>query len=229
MGKAGSALSGLFVLANAYVPCHNGRMSEFTQPVDWLDKPAVGYVVNAAFSSENATTLANLGQEINAELDGALFCPPREALHVTLLDWIAPLVDYDGADKDALFANIQERYNAALAQAIGSCGPITVHFDTVKASPSTVFIVGHDDGQFQRIRDEFVRSVKLLPGTKLPPTIIHSSLGRFTKQIDLAKVERVVAGKTLNITQVVTNFRLMRAADGSIISTELLKRYQLNI
>lgn len=206
----------------------NASKPELTQPIDWLNKPAVGYVVNTPFSPENAAKLGELASEINTELEQSLFCPPLESLHITLMDWIAPLIDYDKKDKDQLFAEIHEGYDALLQRAISLHGPITVNFDTIKVAPNTIFILGHDDGQFQNIRDKFVNSVKLLPGTKLPPTIIHSSLGRFIKQIDMEKVNKVVASKTLNITQLITDFRLVKTPDATLVHTELIKQYALS-
>lgn len=208
---------------------YNESKHELTQPIDWLNKPAVGYVVNTVFSPENAAKLGKLAAEIDAELGQALFCAPQESLHITLMDWIAPLVAYDGKDKEQLFAEIHEQYDVALQQAIKAHGEITVHFGTIKVAPNTVFIVGHDDGQFQDIRDKFVSSINLLPGTKLPPTIIHSSLGRFIKKIDMDRVNQVLANKTIDITQVVTDFRLVKTPDATLAHTELIKQYQLSV
>jgi len=200
---------------------------EFSQPVDWVNKPFVGYIVNAEFSDENAKVLSALIKEIQATFNEAVFCMPKRSLHITLLDWIAPLVNYGGQDKDKLFAQIQPNYNKAMSEILPSIKPIAVHFDELRVSPSTIFMVGHDNGEFQTIREQFLEKVELLPETKLPPQIIHSSLARFTKPIDLSSVNSFVVNKKFNITQTVTNFRLIRTAKEPMLEFEVLKRYEL--
>lgn len=171
---------------------------ELTQPVNWIGKSFIGYVMNTEFSGENAQGLVELMQEIEATFGGAVFCMPKASLHITLLDWIAPLVDYDGQDKDNLFKEIQPSYDKAITEALSVTSPIEVHFDEIKTSPSTIYIVGHDNGEFQRVREQFMEKVELLPGTKLPPTIIHSSLARFTKPVEISAVNSFLASKNLN-------------------------------
>jgi len=200
---------------------------ERTQPVDWVNKPFLGYVMNAEFSDDNAKILIELIDKIKATFNDAVFCPPRSALHITLLDWIAPLIDYDGRDKDTLFASVQPDYDKVISSILTSVNPITVHFDAVKVSPSTIYITGNDSGEFQKIRDEFVDKVELLPNTKLPPQIIHSSLARFTKPIDLNAVETFIASQTLDITQTISSFRLIRTTKEPNLEFKTLKRYEL--
>lgn len=77
-----------------------------TQPVDWLQEKHVGYVVNAEFSAENKKKLVDLMQSMEAKFGDAVFVMPEVSLHVTLMDWIAPLVDYEGQNKDELFTRI---------------------------------------------------------------------------------------------------------------------------
>jgi len=197
------------------------------QPVDWLKKPALGYMMNSGFSDVNADILANLISEIDAEFSEAVFCMPKPSLHITLLDWIAPLTDYDGQDKDRLYETISGDYDRAMADILSSLGPIEVHFDEIVVSPNTIFVRGHDDGSFQKIREQFLEKVELLPGTKLPPQIIHSSLARFTKPIDLGKINAFMASKAVNIIETVTSFRLVRSTREPQLEFEVLKQYQL--
>lgn len=200
---------------------------EFTEPVDWVNKSFIGYVMNTEFSDENARRLAELIQEIQTMFDGAVFCMPKASLHITLLDWIAPLVDYDGGDKDKLFTKIQRSYDRAISEVLSSVAPITVHFGVVKASPTTIYVVGHDHGEFQKIREQFLEKVELLPGTKPPPQIVHTSLARFIEPIELGKVNTLLASKKLDITQTVTSFRLIHAIREPNLEFEILKRYKL--
>ena len=200
---------------------------QLSQPLDWIGKRILGYVVNSDFSDTNQSTLNTLNQEIKNEFGDVVFCPPKKSLHITLLDWIAPLVDYGGRDKNAIFAEVQPSYDKALRDILSSVESITVHFNLVKVSPSTIYIEGHDKGEFQRIREQFLDRVELLPGTKMPPTIIHSSLARFMKPIELGPVESFLAGKTLNFNQKITGFRLIRTIQEPLLEFEVVKRYKL--
>lgn len=201
---------------------------EYTQPVDWIEKPFVGYVMNAELSDQNAQVLNSLTQSLRDEFGDALYCMTRPSLHITLLDWIAPLVDYDGRDKAELFAQIQPSYDRAMTDIMAGVGPISVHFDTIRVAPSTIFAMGHDDGQFQHIRDEFVQKVDLLPGTKMPPQIIHSSLIRFTEAIELEPIAEYIKAQKIDFVQDVTSFRLVHTRQEPMLDFEVLKRYELS-
>lgn len=198
---------------------------EFTEPAYWVNKPFTGYVMNAEFSEDKKQEIAKLVHDIQNTFKGAVLGMPQSAMHITLLDWIAPLEDYGGQDKDELFTQIQPSYDRAITEALSSFKQIRVHFNELRVSPSTIFLVGHDDGQFQNIRDRFLEKVELLPGTKLPPAIIHSSLARFTKQIDLNKARTFCTNKLVDITQEVSSFRLVHTTREPMLEFKVLKRY----
>ncbi|HVI69655.1 MAG TPA: hypothetical protein VM581_04310 [Magnetospirillaceae bacterium] len=200
---------------------------ELTQPVDWIGKNFIGYAMNAEFSDENARQLVTLMQAIQQTYNDGVFCTPKKSLHITLMDWVAPLVDYDGHDKDALFKKLRPEYDAAITEILALFSPITVRFDTLALSPTTIYIVGHDDGQFQAIREQFLAKVHLVPGTKLPPTIIHSSLARFTKPLKIADVEAFLAAKSIELTQQIPAFRLLHQTKEPTLEFTTVKRYPL--
>lgn len=197
-----------------------------TEPAAWVGQQYEGYVLNAEFSEANKTTLEALMRSIDEAFGSAVFTMPRDSLHVTLLDWIAPLVDYESADKAALFDQIRPSYHAALTDVLRDQPPITVTFDELRASPSTIFAVGHDDGSFQRIRDQFVSRVELLPNTKKPPEIIHSSVARFTESIALDGVEQFIRQQRISFTQTVDTFRLVHTSREPMLEFETLERYR---
>lgn len=198
-----------------------------TQPVDWINQPKIGYMVNTEFSEVNKAKLLEVIQEIDLGYQSDIFCTPPDSLHITLLDWVAPLVDYDGQDKDRLYESVFEVYDQAMSEVTSSSGPIEVKFDEIRVSPSTIFITGRDDGSFQRIRSQFLKKVELLPGTKLPPDIIHSSLARFTAAIDLGEVSSFIASRTIDFTEVASGFRLVRSSIEPLIDYRVIKRYEL--
>jgi hypothetical protein len=202
-------------------------MSELTQPVDWLNRQTTGYMVNTVFSDQNADIVHGIIDRIAAAFPDIFFGQPKPALHITLLDWIAPLVNYDGRDKSELFKQVQPSYDVALSRAIANYTPFPVHFTEIKVAPSTIFIKATDNGQFQSIRDQFVTEAKLLPGTKLPPTIVHSSIGRFTKEVELAPIEAFVAHESIDLYQEITSFRLVHSRVEPMLDFDVVKEYPL--
>ena len=198
-----------------------------TQPVEWINQPHEGYVMNTLFSDENATLLTNLMAKIQETLDDAVFCMPQKSLHITLLDWIAPLVNYEGSNKTALFEQIYEKYDEALTEITTAQEPIEVTFDQIHLSPTTLYISGHDNGQFEDIRSTYLEKVELLPGTKLPPKIIHSSLARFTKAIDMSLITSFIESQSISFNQTVAAFQLVHTTKEPMLEFEVLKTYQL--
>jgi hypothetical protein len=178
-------------------------------PVDWVGKEFVGFVINATFSNENARQISTWldGLRTVAPI-GVYFMQPK-GLHITVLDWVAPLLDYGGADKRAMFDELRPSYEPALRRITDGMAQIDVHFTELRVTPSTIILVGQDNGQFQHVRDQFIGSVTLPDGAKQPPDIIHSSLARFVSpEIDLAPVETYVTEHPLELTQRISEVRL---------------------
>lgn len=198
-----------------------------TQAVEWINKPSEGYVMNTLFSEENASTIMKLVDTLNQRYGSSVFCMPKESLHITLLDLVAPLVDYGGKNKQALFKGIYGDYDAALSKILAHEQSFDVVFDTLHVAPTTIFISGHDNGQFERIRNKYLDTVELLPGTKRPPRIIHSSLARFTEEIDLAEVEEFIASQSILLQQPIKSFQLVHTFREPMLEFEALKTYSL--
>lgn len=201
---------------------------ELTQSVDWLKQPHTGYVVNTSFSDANSDVLSKLMNDIENEFGNAIFCMPKDSLHITLFDWIAPLIEYDGQDKTILFDQIKDGYDQAITEVLDTIEPFSVRLNEVHVSPTTIYIKGEDNGQFQKIRQGFLDKVTLLSDTKQPPTIIHSSLGRFTEPIQMDRVREFLAKRTLDIIQPVETFRLVKTSREPMLEYEVLKTYSLN-
>ncbi len=199
-----------------------------TEPADWVEQSFEGYVLNAGFSDQNIARLQQITAAIQQEYRNKVFVAPAHSLHITLLDWIAPLVDYDGVDKTTLFNSIKDDYDKNISRILADVLPISIRFTELKVSPSTIFLVGHDNGEFQTIRQQFVESIELLPNTKLPPTIIHSSLARFKDTLPLSNIEHMVTNLTVDFTQQIDSFRLIHTTKEPMLEFEVLKTYHLS-
>lgn len=79
-----------------------------------IGRRAVGYMVNTVPSEENQQKVASLQQRIAKAFGDSVWVTPRETLHITLMDWIAPLIDYR-KDKDELFKDIFHSYDEVLS------------------------------------------------------------------------------------------------------------------
>ncbi len=202
---------------------------ELTQPVDWLNKEFEGYVVNTAFSSENNDKVMSLAGDISAKFPDVFYPTPSDGLHVTLLDWIAPLISYEGANKVELFDSIHEKYDSALEKILQKYEPINVNFNKIIVTPTTIIITGEDNGSIQKIRQEFVESIELLPGTKMPPQIIHCSLGRFIKEVPVTEIQNFINQKSINFIEIIQEFRLVNTHREPMLEFDVLKTYNLGL
>jgi hypothetical protein len=197
----------------------------FTIPAD-PEQMVTGYIVNSGVSEGLYRQIDDIQTRLNERFPGAIWIAPRDSLHITLMDWLAPLVDY-GEDKDELFHSIENRYIEVLAEALEGQRPIQVTFDTIEVYPAAIIAKGHDDGSYQRIRESFLEKVELLPGTKQPPKIIHATICKFLKKIDVSEVEDFVRQEPLRFQEEVSDFRLARESQIFMLTHEVLRRFTL--
>jgi hypothetical protein len=199
---------------------------EQTSSYSELNLDVTGYMLNTCFGDENKKRIADLQQIFIDKFDPAIYAIPVDSLHITLMDWVAPLVDY-GKDKDVLFHSLYDKYDHVVDNILKNVGEIHITFDTIKASTGAIFITGHDNGQFQSIRDEFMDKIDLMPGTKRPPSIIHATIARFAQEIDLTVVQDFVSNQGINFTQRIESFRLVNEKKIPMLEYDIVKKYGL--
>ncbi len=187
-------------------------------------RPARGYVVNVSLSNAVCKVVQGIRDKLEVAYPEAFYLAPPESLHVTLLDWFDPLYDY-AQPLEALKAQHYDEYDAALQAALDDEMPITIRFKHVKASPNAIYIVAEDDGSFNDIRQKFLDRAELLPGMKQPPKIIHSTIARFQKSIDLTEVEELVSSIAIDVEQEVTSFRLVGENKLPMLQYDIIKEY----
>ncbi|NCN52484.1 2'-5' RNA ligase family protein [Candidatus Parcubacteria bacterium] len=196
------------------------------QPHDHTGAATVAYVLNSKFSKEGVAAISKLHQEISKYFGELAWLLPSQSLHVTLMDWIAPFVQY-GEDPDILFKKHGERYISVLEDIVKKEGPISVHFNQINISPTTIFIQGTDDGAYQRIRESFLMKAELLPGTKQPPSIIHASIARFVGVADFPEAEDFIATVPVDFEENIDEFRLVRETILPMQGYEILRTLPL--
>ncbi len=199
-------------------------------PVDWVGKEYIGFVINAAFSQENGQMIKVWLDGLNAISSEGVYTMPPKGLHITVLDWVAPLFDYDSVDKRDLFRGLRLDYDMAFRTIADSMEPFDVQFDMLRVTPGTVILTGHDAGQFGSLRHQFMSSITLPEGGKSPPDIIHASLARFVMpEIALSPIQAYVAENPLNFTQRISEFRLIETRREPMQDYSVLDAYKLGV
>jgi hypothetical protein len=197
-------------------------------PVNWVGENHLGFVVNAAFSLENSTRISEWLEGLHRQTPEGLYTMGSEGLHITVLDWVAPLFDYAGTDKRSLYANLRESYDPAFRSITSSMAYFEVNFDEVRVTPGAIILLGHDNGQFQTLRGRFMGAVELPAGGKQPPNIIHSSLARFiAPEIELSPVEEYANTHPLTLTQNISEFRLVETRREPMQDFTVIDTYKL--
>jgi len=185
-------------------------------------------MVNTLLSQSTQDKVRNLQNILVSELRDVAWATPPDALHITLLDWLAPLVDY-GDDKEGVFEKIHFEYDAALAGILETIEPINVNFNGAIVSPSAIAIIADEESTqaFNDIRQKFLAKIDLLPNTKQPPNIVHSTIVRFVGEVALGDVKKVVDTLDIAFVEHVDSFQLVRETVLPMMDYSVIKRYPL--
>lgn len=191
-----------------------------------LHRSVTGFVVNSGFS-ENGCVEIKLIQDTLTRCPGdAVWFPGADALHITLMDWFAPLVQYE-LPHEELFQKHKDEYVTALKKILENQNVITVSFDTIHVTPAAVILIGTDDGSYANLRETFLKHTSLVPGTKMPPKRIHTSIARFKKEIPLEAVEKCLAETKVHFRETVKEFRLVREREIPLLTFDVVESFQL--
>lgn len=195
---------------------------------DYLHKSALGYMVNTSLSSQAQEEVRRIQDALKSEFGDAIWPAPLESLHITLMDWLAPLVDYLD-DKDILFESIFSRYDQKLSRILTEVPPLNLTFDQMVVGSAAIAIVasGDDARYFNKIRQEFLSEINLLPNTKQPPTIVHSTIIRFVGEIPKSDVEEFIKSYAFSFNETIDSFQLVRETTVPMQEFTQVKKYPL--
>jgi len=189
-------------------------------------KERLGYMCNTNFSNDNQKRIADVQIKLDKRLPGVLWLAPLESLHITLFDWIAPLIDY-GKSKEELFQLIHADYDQAMIDTLKKYDPIKIKFNELEVSQNAVILKGQDSGEYEKIRNQLLERMDLLPGTKLPPKIIHTSIARYKNSVPIDEITSATKDIPVDINHLTSNFRLVKETLDPMLRFEVLKRYAL--
>jgi hypothetical protein len=184
-----------------------------------------GCAVVTLLSPSAQQKVKDLQSELLQELSGSIWPMPVSSLHSTLCEIIQPKSYAD--DKATMYAAHHEEYEAALAEVLSEYGPIRVVFNKIEASSQAIVIMGDDDGVFNQIRAKLLKILPFPAETKLPPDVVHSSIARFTKEINLAEVQAVVKQHSILFEEIVTEFQFMYPIWPHLLHYEVVRHYPL--
>jgi len=199
--------------------------SNLTSPVN-PEQSVVGYIINTGLSDHLADEVHKIQASLAEEFPGAIWSAPRKSLHITLMDWLAPLVDY-GQDKDELFPSLESEYVNVLEDILKNQDSINVLFDRIEVYPAAIIIKGRDDGSYQRIRSQFLDRIDLLPDTKPPGQIVHSTICKFLQPINIDDIKSFAGSMSLAVSEEINEFRLARESQMFMQRYEVLRRFTL--
>lgn len=195
-------------------------------PYENLGKSVVGYLINCALDKKNQIKIAAVQEKLGSQFPGFFWFPAGSELHITVLDWIAPLVDY-GRDKDEIFGEIFNNYDALFEVIIEKMKPFEIEFDQMIAYNNSLIVTGRDNGSFAKIRSQFVKKSGLDPRTKKPAGIIHSTIARYNKSENLEKISDFLKTLEISFRQKISNFRLVRETKIPMLEYKTIKQYRL--
>ena len=186
-----------------------------------------GYLINVMLSGKAQAAAIELQKELEQSFPSGIWTPPSGSLHITIMDWLSPLVDY-GRDKKELFKELGPGYMETLADILKDQGTIEIAFNRIEAFPDAVIIKGQDDGSIQRIREQFRKRCVLLPKTKVQDSdFIHSTICRFKKDLDLEEVKKVVKRSPIKVEQRINEIWLSLEKGYGMQEYEVLRRFTL--
>jgi hypothetical protein len=181
-----------------------------TIPDTKLGQEGVGYCMAAFISKEGVAAVDAFRDELGTKLPpDLLWRTPSDVLHATLFEPVMLYRGYD-ANKDEWFADNKAHIISALGEILTSVPPIEVRFNQIEVSQNAVIIKGTDNGTFNKVRKLIESAGIIMPGSRIPPDIIHSSIFRYTRPYDLDEVHKAFDGLDTDFTMTVSEFCLER-------------------
>ncbi len=196
-----------------------------TRVQDDIGRKDNGCAVVSLLSRTAQEAIVRLQGQLSEQLGDALWLMPPTSLHTTLCEIIQPK-PYE-QDKHLLYEKNHAEYEAVLAEVLSHYPPIRVAFDTLEVSPQAIIILGNDNGIFNKIRAELIEYLPFPKETKKPPDVVHSSIARFTKEVDIEKVRAVAKQLNVNFTEVVQEFQFMYPVWPHLFHYDVVSRYGL--
>jgi 2'-5' RNA ligase len=166
---------------------------------------------------------AKLAERFSAE---AFWIPTGDQLHITVAHVLSPEVTYDEPAPE-IFGRVGQQAMRALDIAVQDRPTDTVVFDTVEAFADAIIVRGHDSGELDAVRQTFVDNFDLPAGTRRPPTIIHSTIARYRKPLNLEEVQEFVSSLAIDSSTDISEIHLVHERQIFMQASDILQTYNL--
>jgi hypothetical protein len=189
-----------------------------------ITKPDNDCIAVSLLSEPAQQQVTRLLLTLTERLGEVIWPMPSHALHITLCEIIQPKPYLE--DKTELLKSTPH-YEAVLENFL-KIPAINVQFRTIEVGPQAIIIRGEDNGAFNLIRQQLVSGLPLPLETKMPPDIIHSSIARYRKEIDVDYVKAATADLSIDFIETINEFQLLKATAPHLLNYTIARRYQLN-
>ncbi len=160
--------------------------------------------------SPDSTNQATLIQNRLRDLFGnTIWLQEPSSLHVTLMEIICD-TEYVGKSRRQYFDEWYTAYNETVKDVLSTIKPFNISFTELLVSPRAIIIKSLKSEALNSIREALLKRISLLPGTKIPPDITHSTLARFNTPLNLDKAKDLTSKISVNIHEHISEFSLIR-------------------
>lgn len=198
-----------------------------TVPAEYLNSPATGYVYVALLSQSSQEKITGLLEKLAMELPDVIWPMPQKAMHVTLCEIVQSRKSYS-ENKDTLYARRRQEYEVGAAEVLCRIPKFGITLDHIEVSPDAIIVRSGDGSMFNDIREKLLGRITLPEETKRPPNIIHSSIARYTKSVQMERVQAAVAKHTIEFKEPITEFKLLKTLVPPLLKYEELRSYLLS-
>lgn len=157
----------------------------------------------------------------------AIWLQQPPALHITLMEIICD-TEYKNLSRHEYFTQWYENYNQAAKEVLAGFSPFDVTFTELLVSQRAIIVKAADTRQLNTIRERLLSKITLPEGTKVPPDITHCSLARFTKPIDLEHAVKLASAISVNLTEHIQEFALVKDLGPPDFNGSPMEKYPLN-
>lgn len=200
--------------------------NKLTRRHEHINGETISYVINSGLSPGLCLEIVDLQRKIIKNFPSAVWPVPDESLHITLMDWLAPFTDYSG-NPDNLYLKIKDEYTIALKSVLQNKNKLSIHFDEIRVSSTTIYIQASLDRELNQIRSDFLEKVALLPGTKPPANITHISIARFAGEYDLKPITDYLSRLSIEYKELISEWRLVRETKLPMLEYKVIEKFQL--
>jgi hypothetical protein len=167
------------------------------------------HAIVAIPDNESVGEIVRIQGLLKALLGDAIWLTPPNALHSTLMEIICD-TEYKGLSRKEHFTHWHDLYNDATRETISQFPPIDLTLSELSCSPAAIILKAANPSPFNNIREALLRNIVLPEQTKIPPDIIHCTIARYSKEVDLNEVREQVKGIGANVGLHISEFKLVR-------------------